>query len=155
LIPVRNSELIGPTLTIRQLEEKFNRKFGYPYVFLNDQPFTDQFKNGILTLTKAPVQFGLIPHDHWNQPDWIDEVRAARARRKMAWHYVLHFFSSYSSYRNMCRFNSGFFYRHELLKPFKYYWRCVYSRRYAFCTSFDLPLCAELSRFLLQQHSML
>jgi len=26
-------------------------------------------------------------------------------------------------YRNMCRFNSGFFYRHELLKTYKYYWR--------------------------------
>jgi len=26
-------------------------------------------------------------------------------------------------YRNMCRFNSGFFFRHELLKDIKYYWR--------------------------------
>jgi alpha 1,2-mannosyltransferase len=27
------------------------------------------------------------------------------------------------SYRNMCRFNSGFFYRHELLSNYDYYWR--------------------------------
>jgi len=27
------------------------------------------------------------------------------------------------SYRNMCRFNSGFFYKHELLQNYKYYWR--------------------------------
>jgi len=26
-------------------------------------------------------------------------------------------------YRNMCRFNSGFFYRHELLQNYRYYWR--------------------------------
>jgi alpha 1,2-mannosyltransferase len=26
-------------------------------------------------------------------------------------------------YRNMCRFNSGFFFHHELLKPYRYYWR--------------------------------
>jgi alpha 1,2-mannosyltransferase len=26
-------------------------------------------------------------------------------------------------YRNMCRFNSGFFYRHELLQKYRYYWR--------------------------------
>jgi len=26
-------------------------------------------------------------------------------------------------YRNMCRFNSGFFFRHELLAKYKYYWR--------------------------------
>lgn len=23
----------------------------------------------------------------------------------------------------MCRYESGFFYRHELLQPYKYYWR--------------------------------
>ncbi|KAJ2931368.1 hypothetical protein H1R20_g5752, partial [Candolleomyces eurysporus] len=23
----------------------------------------------------------------------------------------------------MCGFNSGFFYRHELLQPYRYYWR--------------------------------
>lgn len=23
----------------------------------------------------------------------------------------------------MCRYESGFFYRHELLRPYKYYWR--------------------------------
>ena len=27
------------------------------------------------------------------------------------------------SYRHMCRFNSGFFFRHELLKEYDYYWR--------------------------------
>lgn len=27
------------------------------------------------------------------------------------------------SYRNMCRFNSGFFYRHELMQKYRYYWR--------------------------------
>ncbi|KAJ7820063.1 glycolipid 2-alpha-mannosyltransferase-domain-containing protein, partial [Mycena olivaceomarginata] len=27
------------------------------------------------------------------------------------------------SYRNMCRFNSGFFFQHPLLQPYRYYWR--------------------------------
>ena len=27
------------------------------------------------------------------------------------------------SYRNMCRFNSGFFYHHDLLQKYRYYWR--------------------------------
>ncbi|KAJ7849387.1 glycosyl transferase [Mycena olivaceomarginata] len=26
-------------------------------------------------------------------------------------------------YRNMCRFNSGFFFQHPLLQPYRYYWR--------------------------------
>lgn len=34
-------------------------------------------------LTSAKVEFGLIQHDHWYQPDWIDEERATASRNKM------------------------------------------------------------------------
>jgi len=29
------------------------------------------------------VEFGLIPHDDWFQPDWIDEEKAAAGRKKL------------------------------------------------------------------------
>ena len=32
----------------------------------------------------GPVSFGLIPRDHWFQPDWIDEEKAAAGRAQMA-----------------------------------------------------------------------
>lgn len=35
-------------------------------------------------MTDAKVEFGLIPHDHWFQPDSIDEEKATAARNKMA-----------------------------------------------------------------------
>ena len=41
---VQNSELEGALNSVRQLEDRFNRKHGYPYVFLNDVVFTDSFK---------------------------------------------------------------------------------------------------------------
>jgi alpha 1,2-mannosyltransferase len=34
-------------------------------------------------LTDADVKFGLIPHDHWYQPNWIDEQKAADSRSQM------------------------------------------------------------------------
>ena len=34
-------------------------------------------------LTDAPVSFGLIPKEHWFQPDWIDEDRATRGRLEL------------------------------------------------------------------------
>ena len=34
-------------------------------------------------LTDAEVQFGLIPNDHWVQPNWINETKASAAREKM------------------------------------------------------------------------
>jgi len=40
----RNSDLEGAVRSVRELEDRFNRQFGYPYVFLNEEPFTDNFK---------------------------------------------------------------------------------------------------------------
>ncbi|KAF7355951.1 Glycosyltransferase family 15 protein [Mycena venus] len=119
VILARNRDLRGVVSSITQFEAKFNHKFGYPYVFLNEVPFTEEFKKEVSALTTASVKFGLIPHEHWFQPDWIDEARASAVRHRMG--PIL--YGDSVSYRNMCRFQSGFFFRHELLEPFKYYWR--------------------------------
>jgi len=34
-------------------------------------------------VTYSKVEFGVIPHDHWYQPDWIDEDKASKARKQM------------------------------------------------------------------------
>jgi hypothetical protein len=34
-------------------------------------------------ITNSKTSYGLIPHDHWYQPDWIDENRAKAARDEM------------------------------------------------------------------------
>lgn len=117
----RNSDLNGVITSMKQMEDRFNKKFQYPYVFLNEEPFSDEFKNRITELTDAEVKFGLIPHDHWYQPDWIDEDKARASRENMVKNNVI--YGGSVPYRNMCRFNSGFFYRHDLLKDYKYYWR--------------------------------
>lgn len=44
VILVRNRELDGVLSSIGHLEQTFNRMYGYPYVFLNDEPFTEEFK---------------------------------------------------------------------------------------------------------------
>ena len=44
LMLVRNSELDNALSSVTQLEERFNKRFGYPWVFLNEVPFTDEFK---------------------------------------------------------------------------------------------------------------
>lgn len=40
----RNSDLDGVISSVEQLESKFNHKFNYPWVFLNDEPFSFEFK---------------------------------------------------------------------------------------------------------------
>ena len=40
----RNSDLDGAIRSVREVEDKFNKKFNYPWVFLNEEPFSDEFK---------------------------------------------------------------------------------------------------------------
>ncbi|CAG8696002.1 2316_t:CDS:1, partial [Dentiscutata heterogama] len=63
----------------------------------------------------------LIPEHMWSYPPWIDQVKAAETRREMGFRRIL--YGDSESYRHMCRFNSGFFFRHELIEKYDYYWR--------------------------------
>jgi alpha 1,2-mannosyltransferase len=40
----RNGDLPGIIKSMKQMEDRFNKKFRYPYVFLNEEPFSDKFK---------------------------------------------------------------------------------------------------------------
>ena len=120
---VRNNELGGIRDSMKQLEYAFNRKAGvcsqrplaelrlikafpqYPWVFLNDEEFTDEFKAGVRQMTRSEIYFGLIPKDHWEPPDWVDKEKAAEGRRLMEQDQVI--YGGSESYRKMCRFNSG------------------------------------------------
>jgi alpha 1,2-mannosyltransferase len=52
-------------------------------------------------LTDAKMEFGLIPKNHWFQPDWIDEEKAAEGRRKMEADGVI--YGGSSILRPLCR----------------------------------------------------
>ncbi|KAF9069601.1 glycosyltransferase family 15 protein [Rhodocollybia butyracea] len=117
----RNSDLPGVVNSIQSVEDRFNRIHNYSWVLLNEEPFTDDFKERVTVLTRASISFGLIPREHWFQPDWIDEERARQGRQKMMAQRII--YGGSVSYRNMCRFNSGFFFQHELLQQYRYYWR--------------------------------
>ncbi|KAI7858559.1 nucleotide-diphospho-sugar transferase [Circinella umbellata] len=121
VILTRNSELDALRKTMQQLEERFNNKFNYPYVFLNDEEFTLEFRELTASLTSAKTQYGIIPREHWSYPDWIDVDKADEARRRMGEQQII--YGDSLSYRHMCRFNSGFFYRHPLMEQYDYYWR--------------------------------
>jgi len=124
----RNSDLQGILTSMKQMEDRFNKKFQYPWVFLNEEPFSEEFIKYTTEVTDSPTSYGLIPKEQWVQPDWIDEERATQAREKMVNERVI--YGGSVPYRNMCRYNSGFFYRHELLKDYDYYWRVEPSVRF-------------------------
>ncbi|KAF9390520.1 alpha 1,2-mannosyltransferase 2.4.1 [Podila verticillata] len=121
VVLLQNKDLHEMRKTMRQLEQTFNSRHGYPYIFLNNVPFTDHFKTHIQAMTKAKVHFGLIPREHWSYPSFVNQTQAAINREDMKARKVP--YGESESYRHMCRYESGFFFRHELVQQFDYYWR--------------------------------
>ncbi|CAG8803026.1 21575_t:CDS:2, partial [Cetraspora pellucida] len=75
VVLTRNDDLYDIRHSMRQLEDRFNHKYNYPYVFLNNEPFTQGFINVTSAMTKANVSYGLIPKEHWSVPSDIDKER--------------------------------------------------------------------------------
>lgn len=121
VILTRNEEIDELKKTIPMFERRFNEKYNYPYVFLNDIDFISEFKDEMRRLSNSEMMFGTIPKEHWGYPPWVDPQKAYLARKDMENRKII--YGGSESYRHMCRFNSGFFYRHPLLANFEYYWR--------------------------------
>jgi len=117
----RNSDLWEIARSIRQVEDRFNRKFHYDWVFLNDKPFDDTFKKVTTSLVSGKTHYGEIPKEHWSFPEHIDQDKARKVREDMAGRKII--YGDSISYRHMCRFESGFFFRQELMLNYEWYWR--------------------------------
>jgi alpha 1,2-mannosyltransferase len=117
----RNGDVWEIVKSIRDVEDRFNRNYHYDWVFLNDQPFDDTFKKVTTALVSGTTHYGMIPREHWSYPEWIDQEKARKVREDMRDRKII--YGDSESYRHMCRFESGFFFRHELMLNYEYYWR--------------------------------
>ncbi len=117
----RNGDLYELVESIREIEDRFNRKFHYDWVFLNDDVFDDNFKKVTSALVSGKTHYGKINKDQWGFPEWIDTDKAAKVRKEM--HDKKIIYGDSISYRHMCRYESGFFFRHPLMMKYDYYWR--------------------------------
>lgn len=100
------------------------------------------------------MEFGKIDSDMWGFPDWVDHDEAAESIAKQGDAAIM--YGGMASYHHMCRFYSGyrtsfllvlcicknifanrsdatrFFYKHELLAKYEWYWRLEPEIKY-FC----------------------
>jgi len=117
----RNSDVWDIARSIRQVEDRFNRRYNYDWVFLNDKPFDETFKKVTTSLVSGKTHYGEIPYEHWSFPKHIDQDKAKKVREDMAQRKII--YGDSVSYRHMCRFESGFFFRQELMMNYEWYWR--------------------------------
>ncbi|PHH79011.1 hypothetical protein CDD80_5864 [Ophiocordyceps camponoti-rufipedis] len=127
---VRNEEVDDMVESMRDLERTWNHKFNYPWTFFNDKPFSEEFKRKTQAVTKAKCNYELIPEEHWATPSWIDQRIYDESTKILEEKGVQ--YAQKMSYHQMCRWNSGMFYKHPALDKFRYYWR-VEPKVHFFC----------------------
>ncbi|PPJ56545.1 hypothetical protein CBER1_03941 [Cercospora berteroae] len=117
----RNSDVWEISRSIRQVEDRFNHAYNYDWVFLNDAEFDDTFVKVTTALTSGKAKYGKIDKQHWGFPEWIDQDKAKKVREDMHERKII--YGDSISYRHMCRYESGFFFRHPLMLDYEWYWR--------------------------------
>ncbi len=117
----RNSDLNEMIDSMQEFEASFNGKYRYPYIFFNDVPFTEEFKLEISKHTNSTISFNTIPKDEWSVPSHINLEKMQASMDEMQKNGVM--YGGLLSYRLMCRWFSGFFFRNEALKDHEWYWR--------------------------------
>lgn len=119
-ILARNEDLRALLDTLREFEDRFNKRFNYPYVFLNDKPFTPDFEYSVRNIIRtSQVTFDTIPAGDWQVPSHIDTDKNRESRRRLA--HIIH--GASQSYRKMCRWYSGKFMHHPAIQEYEWFWR--------------------------------
>lgn len=123
---IRSSTIHGPSSTryhsrrISRSEHKRRRKRS---VIMVGQALS--FSQSILL-----TALELIPKEHWDMPSWIDNELFEESAKILKEHDIQ--YGSMKSYHQMCRWNSGLFYKHPALANTQYYWR-VEPKVHFFC----------------------
>ncbi|WBW74767.1 alpha-1,2-mannosyltransferase Omh3 [Schizosaccharomyces osmophilus] len=117
----RNRDLAAALSSIQNVEDRFNNRYHYPWTFMNDAPFSEEFINATSTMASSDTTYVQLQQHEWGLPKNLNMNRALETIRDMMRRHIIYGFSL--SYRIMCRFNSGFFYRNSALKNYDYYWR--------------------------------
>ncbi|KAF8992415.1 nucleotide-diphospho-sugar transferase [Cyathus striatus] len=119
LMLVAPNRLIQTTKALMSVEDRFNRRLKYSYVLFTSEDevpaLTDEIKAKIHYITEGRAIFATTKKKSWGIPTHLDMARV-NASLQISGLFTL-------GYRSMCRFYSGFFWRHPALAPYDWFWR--------------------------------
>lgn len=103
---VRNRELVKAFKTVRSIEKHFNQWFHYPIVFLNDEPWTDEFMRMMNETASGGAIFEVLTEEEWSFPEFINREEARESIYRQGKGGIQ--YAGLESYHHMCRFYSGY-----------------------------------------------
>ncbi|KAI8978157.1 nucleotide-diphospho-sugar transferase [Pilobolus umbonatus] len=131
-------------MTMRDIEDQFNRPFQYPYIIFSDQEFSDDFRELVSAMTSASVVLQTVGPDLYGYPFHTDRHRAAQSRMRLN----STMFGDSEDYRFQSRFMAGTIFRHPILQQIDYVWRFEPGAEYT------CPMKDDLFQFMLDNHKI-
>ncbi|KAJ2844951.1 hypothetical protein J3B02_004814 [Coemansia erecta] len=132
--------------TMFDIQKRFNDRYGYPYVFLSEQPLSELFQESARYMAgpNVSVEFGLIQEEDWGYPEWIVPERAEQAA--MDWAEANDMAADRAGYRHMLRYWAGPFASHPLMQKYRFMWRLEPGSHYTCDFEYDPFLYLESRR---------
>ncbi|KAI8374305.1 glycolipid 2-alpha-mannosyltransferase-domain-containing protein [Radiomyces spectabilis] len=118
---VRKENLVQARMTLRNLEDRFNRHKRYPIIVLGNQYYSDKFRKYLSKATESPIYFGKIDPLVWDYPGWIDISQAEESMQFMSIYRIPN--GDSLAFRQTSRYHAGFFFHHPLFANVQYTWR--------------------------------
>ncbi|KAJ2123168.1 hypothetical protein IW147_002861 [Coemansia sp. RSA 720] len=108
LFITRTMSLTKVRRTMFDIEQRFNSRYHYPYVFLSERQFSDEFQLNVRNIASSPVTFALI--NNWSAPRNDNSTHAGSNSKALG-------------FRNMVRYWAHPFATHPALATYTRVWR--------------------------------
>ncbi|KAF4898973.1 Glycolipid 2-alpha-mannosyltransferase 1 [Colletotrichum fructicola] len=105
---VSENQLEQMVASVGQLEQRFNGKYRYDWVFFSHEELSEKFKEATSNATGGTVTYNVIPKQHWSIPAWVDSVGANKAD---VW-----------TTHHKRRWSAGLFAREKRLDAYDWFW---------------------------------
>lgn len=117
----RNEDIETLLFVLDNFEDIFNRRYKYPYLFANNDQFSPEFMDRVRKKISSTAEFVQLEPEEWEVPTWIDRNRLTSSLSYLENRGIIH--GGSISYRQMCRFFSGFLHKNRYMMKYDYYWR--------------------------------
>ncbi|KAI8377954.1 nucleotide-diphospho-sugar transferase [Radiomyces spectabilis] len=118
----QESDLYKLIASVKDIQDRFNDRHGYPWIVLSDKPHSLRFRERIRHLIKhGSVYFGHIPLSHWHEPYWVD-MEAAEISMMVAINEE-NVYANRAHWRKKTRYSAGLIARHPLLSHLDFIWQ--------------------------------
>ncbi|KIJ49679.1 glycosyltransferase family 15 protein [Sphaerobolus stellatus SS14] len=111
---VSPSRINQALVALRNVEDRFNRRLQYPYVILTEATITEEIQQKADWITDKRAKFADLPAEMWGPPPFLSQEGIDASLKNIG-------FSM--GYRSMCRFFSGYFWKHPAIAPYEWIWR--------------------------------